>query len=252
VACCTKCADSKCAGGAVCAGPLARPAYAREVNVDGTNTSDTFEVGQNTPSQNGWILYSAVTLGANAQLAARMTFDGFWQSAVQLETGRLEWSRGGVVWVPYPSFSVVWQDTAGSGNESTVACYARPVIGAVTASPIVYSTSSAAIASNGADGDFTVPDGATDYMLALYRDGGLAGDAMLEEMNVSGGSTNTYGTLRFDNGDLQNGQASGSDGYRPVPPGPGAFLRVTNDAAIGAGNAITATIRYRVDLTMSR
>jgi hypothetical protein len=253
MACCASCAvGGPCSGEQGCAGPLGRPAYYRSVSVDGTNASDTFEVGQNDPSQNGWLLYSAVTLGANAQLAATMALNGFWQSPAQLDIGRLEWSRGGVVWVPFPSFNVVWQDSAGSGNESTVACYARPVLGAITASPIVYSTSSAAIAANGADQDFTVPDGATDYMLALYRDGGLAGDAMLEELNVSGGATNTFGTLRYDNGDLQNGQAAGSDGYRPVPPGPGAVLRVTNAAAAGAGNAITATIRYRIDLTMTR
>jgi len=252
VACCTKCAEPTCAGGAVCAGPLARPAYARIVRVDGANTSDSFEVGQNTPSQNGWVLYTACDLGTNAQMAGSLTLDGFWTSAVTLDTGRLEWSRGGILWIPYPSFSISFTDTEGSGNASTVSCYARPVLDGVTPSPIAYSTSSAAIAADGADQDFPVPDGATDYMIALYRDGGLAGDAMIEELNASGGVTNTYGTLRYDNGDLQNGQAAGADSYRPVPPGPGAVIRITNAAAAGAANAITATIRYRIDLSMVR
>lgn len=252
MACCTKCAEPTCAGGAVCAGPLARPAYARIVRVDGANTSDTFEVGQNTPSQNGWVLYTACDLGTNAQMAGSLTLDGFWTSAVTLDTGRLEWSRGGILWIPYPSFSISFTDTEGSGNASTVSCYARPVLDGVTPSPIAYSTSSAAIAADGADQDFPVPDGATDYMIALYRDGGLAGDAMIEELNASGGVTNTYGTLRYDNGDLQNGQAAGADSYRPVPPGPGAVIRITNAAAAGAANAITATIRYRIDLSMVR
>jgi len=253
VACCIQCAaGASCQGGPLCAGPLARPAYYRTVRVDGANTSDSFEIGNNDPSQNGWALYSAVTLGTNAQLSATISLNGFWQTVTQLDTGRIEWSRGGIVWVPYPSFELAWTDTAGSGNTSTVACYARPILDGITPSPIVYSTSSAAIDADGADQDFAVPDGATDYMLAFYRDGGLAGDVMVEEMNVSGGATNTFGTLRYDNGDLQSGQAAGSDGYRPVPPGPGALLRITNAAAAGEANVITATIRYRIDLTMTR
>jgi len=253
MSCCASCSvGGPCSGDQRCAGPLGRPAYYRTITVDGSTASDGFEVGNNDPSQNGWALYTACNLGANARLMATMTLNGFWQSNQELEVGRMEWSRGGVIWIPFPSFVVDWQDAEGSGNESTVSAYARPILGGVTPSPIAFATSSASIDPDGGDEEFEVPAGATDYMLALYRNGGLAGDVQVEELNESGGATNPWGSLRYDNGDIQNGQAAGSDGYRPVPPGPGAIIRVTNAAAAGGSNAVTAAIRYRIDLTMTR
>ena len=254
MSCCSTCAVGQpCSGEQGCAGPLGKPAYYRAVSVDGSNTSDMFQVGNNDPSQNGWVLYSGVDLGSNAQLAASLTLNAFWQSPLQLEIGRVEWSRGGVVWIPFPSFAIDFTDTESSGNTSTVNLYARPVLGGIVPSSVLYATQRASVAADNGSNSFTIPAGATSYMVAFHRSQGLAGDVHVEELNTSGGTTNSYSLVSYDDeATMAVGQASGSDFYRPVPPGPGGVIKVTNGASAGSGNACVATIRYRIDLAMAR
>jgi hypothetical protein len=252
MACCSSCGR----GGtceATCQGPLLPPAAYATTLCDGANPTAPFDVGFNDPCQNGWIVESSVALGANARLEARLALQGFWQGGQVLQVGNCEWSRSGRVWVPWSAFSLTWSDAEASGNTSTIRVYARPVDKVISASPELLATVSDGVAENNGQTTFTVPPGATDYMVAFWRNQGLAGPVQVEELNTSGGIVNTWGVVVYDTGNLVNAQAAGSDGWRPVPPLPANQLRVTNAAgAAGGANDIECTIRFRVDLTKAR
>ena len=209
---------------------------------DGT-VSDSWSVGAERPNPWGWEVQLVPTLAADSALLGKITASSSGQGTSAIVIDAWEASRPLRIMVPWPSFSLVFEDSEApaGANSSEVQCFALPrrawdpILGATR----LHGTSEVLTAAQGAAPVVTdAPDGATHYQVRFVDPDSIeAGNpvTIAEVAGITAAVTGaTVGKYTVKAGDLVNGVQPRSEPV-DLPPSPVPQIAfVNNNAALGA------------------